>query len=468
MGVNSGGLRCKLTSFKKVLNDLRPSVFFVKETKFKDVGKLKFDSYVVFELVRQNRDGGGLALGCDKDLQPVLVREGDDDVEALSVDIILKKLKVRCCIAYGCQENDLVARKEAFWTFLDEEVYEADHLGNGFILQFDGNLWAGPDIIPEDPRAQNKNGRLFQEFLERHPHLKVVNSLPLCQGLITRSRLRDGVLEESVLDFFIICHRILPFVEKMIIDDKKEHILTNYQAVRSGGKATNTDHYTEYMDVNLEFESEKPKRVELFDFENKESQLTFKRITSETEEFSNCFKGRQSLQVQVKMWQKVLKSHCHQAFNKIRIRKNKMKPVKSSLSKMIDKRNILKREDANALLIQNVEEDIAKEEAEENQNIIIENFKPLADNPEKTNLQQMWKLHAKLWPKNGNAPPTAKKNHKGNLISVPSEIKKLLAKEYKDRLRLRPFRPDLKQMRKRRRKIFKLKMKLAGSRKSSD
>ena len=61
------------------------------------------------------------------------------------------------------------------------------------------------------------------------------------------------------------------------------------------------------------------------------------------------------------MWQKVLKSHCHQAFNKIRIRKNKMKPVKSSLSKLIDKRNRLKREDANAFLIQNVEEDIAKE-----------------------------------------------------------------------------------------------------------
>ena len=154
MCVNSGGLRCKLTSFKKVLNDLRPSVFFVKETKFKDVGKLKFDSYVVFELVRQNRDGGGLALGCDKDLQPVLVREGDDDVEALSVDII----------AYGCQENDLVARKEAFWTFLDEEVYEADHLGNGFILQFDGNLWAGPDIIPEDPRAQIRMEDFFKSF----------------------------------------------------------------------------------------------------------------------------------------------------------------------------------------------------------------------------------------------------------------------------------------------------------------
>ena len=76
------------------------------------------ENYYVFELVRQSRDGGGgLALGCLKDLQPVWVREGDDQVEALSVEINLKCLKIRCCIAYGCQENDLVERKDAFWLF---------------------------------------------------------------------------------------------------------------------------------------------------------------------------------------------------------------------------------------------------------------------------------------------------------------------------------------------------------------
>ena len=43
-------------------------------------------------------------------------------------------------------------------------------------------------------------------------------------------------------------------------------------------------------------------------------------------------------------------------------------------------------------------------------------------------------------------PPTAKKNHKGKLITGPSELKKLLAKEYKERLRSRPARPDMKEM----------------------
>ena len=98
------------------------------------------------------------------------------------------------------------------------------------------------------PRPQNRNGKLFQEFLERHPHLSVVNSLPQCVGLITRSRVCKGVTEESVLDFFVVCNRVLPFVKKMVIDDKKEYILTNYQAARGVGKATNTDHFTEYLD----------------------------------------------------------------------------------------------------------------------------------------------------------------------------------------------------------------------------
>ena len=210
------------------------------------------DNYHIYELVRQSKDGGGgLALGCLQELQPAWVREGDDQVEALSVEIHLKSLKIRCCVAYNCQETDLIERKEAFWAYLDEEVQFADQSESGFVLHFDGNLWAGKNIIPGDPRLQNRNGKMFQNFLERHPHLTVVNSLKLCEGLITRSRLRNGKLEESVLDFFVICNRVFPFLTKMVIDESKCHILTNYQQVRKGGKAIDSDHYTQYMDLDL-------------------------------------------------------------------------------------------------------------------------------------------------------------------------------------------------------------------------
>ena len=110
MGVNSAGLGSKLTTFKKVIQELQPSMFFIQETKFKDYGKLKIDAYVIYELLRKTSGGGGLAIGVIKELNPALVREGDDNIEALSVEITLKNMKIRCCTAYGCQENEKLER----------------------------------------------------------------------------------------------------------------------------------------------------------------------------------------------------------------------------------------------------------------------------------------------------------------------------------------------------------------------
>ena len=67
---------------------------------------------MIFELIRRNKEGGGLALGCEKSLKPAWVREGDDDVEAISVDIFVEGVKIRCCAAYGCQEGDLLEREK--------------------------------------------------------------------------------------------------------------------------------------------------------------------------------------------------------------------------------------------------------------------------------------------------------------------------------------------------------------------
>ena len=460
-----------MKTFKKVLKELRPAVFFVQETKYKDTGKIKIENYDIFELVRKSREGGGLALGCLKELQPAWVREGDDDVEALSVEIIFKNMKIRCCVAYGCQENDTLDRKDAFWTYLDEEVDLAEQNETGFVLQFDGNLWAGSQMIPGDPRPQNKNGKIFQEFLEQHPNLTVVNSLALCEGLLTRTRTREDRVEKSVLDFFVVCNRVLPFLTKMVIDEDKKYILTNYQAVRNGGKASDSDHNTQYIDLDLKLETVKPERIEMFNFKDKEGQIKFKQLTSETSEFSQCFQNNSPLSEQIENWRTVLKSSCRQSFSKIRIKKNKLISVNPKFSKLIDERNALLKDcdnpdDKRKLDKLNIE--IASIEAEENRGKLMENFKYFSDNPEKIDMSKMWKLMKKLWPKHGNNLPTAKRNHKGKLVTGAREIKSLLGKEYRERLRSRPLRPDLLAMGRNKRKIFQLKMKLAERRESPD
>ena len=83
-------------------------------------------------------------------------------------------------------------------------------------------------------------------------------------------------------------------------------------------------------------------------------------------------------------------------------------------------------------------------------------------------MSKMWKLLKKVCPKFENSLPTAKRNHKGKLVSGAQEIKTLLAKEYKERLRTRPVRPDMMYMKNRKKLIFQMKMKLSKCKSSPD
>ena len=70
-------------------------------------------------------------------------------------------------------------------------------------------------------------------------------------NLITRSRTKNGAKELSILDFFVVCDRVLPFVQKMVIDESRKFIFTNYRNVKRGGEAVDSDHLTQIMDLDL-------------------------------------------------------------------------------------------------------------------------------------------------------------------------------------------------------------------------
>ena len=146
------------------------------------------DDYQVFYLSRQETQGGGLALGVNKKLESTLLNEGDDDTEVMSVLVVVGDMPIRVIVGYGVQENATKEKKEKFWDFIEKEVTEAESLEQGIILQMDGNLHAGDELIKNDPNHQNMNGKLFMQFLQRNPSLTVVNSLTIVEGLITRQR----------------------------------------------------------------------------------------------------------------------------------------------------------------------------------------------------------------------------------------------------------------------------------------
>ena len=61
--------------------------------------------------MRKNSSGGGLCTGVLKDLQPVWISQGDDEVECLTVEIWVNSFPIRIVNGYGPQAGDQLERK---------------------------------------------------------------------------------------------------------------------------------------------------------------------------------------------------------------------------------------------------------------------------------------------------------------------------------------------------------------------
>ena len=119
VGLNAAGVTSKIDSFDKVLFDVMPSVWMMQETKRKQYSpqltSQNLNNYQIFELKREKSkldggkglSGGGLAIGVLHDLKPVLVRQGDDDSECLSLQVTVSTQNILCVTGYGPQIGDI-------------------------------------------------------------------------------------------------------------------------------------------------------------------------------------------------------------------------------------------------------------------------------------------------------------------------------------------------------------------------
>ena len=176
------------------------------------------------------------------------------------------------------------------WNYLDDEVLRSDQDGEGCLIMMDANSWLGSSLIHGDPHNQNQNGKLFENFLFRNPNLTVLNADKLCQGKITRCRVVNGKLEKSIIDFIIICEKLLPYFLKMTIDEEKLFSLTNFSSKRKGEKAKTSDHNSQIAEFQLIFKNEKEERKTFFNFGDHDSMKSFKTSTSNTTSFTDYFK----------------------------------------------------------------------------------------------------------------------------------------------------------------------------------
>jgi Txe/YoeB family toxin of Txe-Axe toxin-antitoxin module len=148
----------------------------------------------------------------------------------------------------------------------------------------------------------------------------------------------------------------------------------------------------------------------------------------------------------------------------IRITENKVKEKK--VDELMDERKELKyrinqkNEDLEEELKQ-TEKLIANECAEENRQKVIDSFQTLAGNSDLVNTNGMWNIKKKVFPKISQAKPTGKKNSAGQIITSPEGLKNMYLETYKHRLRHRPIKEDLEEIKTLKVNLFYLRLNLA-------
>ena len=277
-------------------------------------------------------------------------------------------------------------------------------------------------------------------------------------------------MERSILDVFVTCQQILPFISKMVIDEQCEHALTNFSTMKNLGRVIESDHNVEVLEVNLVYSDVKKERIKIFDFKNKESQNAFKILTSQTTEFSSCFDNKMKFEDQALKWRKVLDNHFQKAFKKIRISSKVKKKKKSEITELMDKRSKLKKkieltEDEEEEML-SLEKLIANKCEEKNLRKVVDNFGEMEGEVGVLNHQGVWKNQRKLFPKIKPNLPVAKKNLKKQLITNADELKELYLNTFKYRLRHIPAQPGYEENIDLQEELFRLRLELAKDQKS--
>ena len=171
----------------------------------------------------------------------------------------------------------------------------------------------------------------------------------------------------------------------------------------------------------------------------------------------------EDLNISTKKFIKRLDGFISQAFNKIRLSSRK----NDKIGNLLDRRRALKNklDDESKKELDKVEIELADKCAEENRRKIIDEIKGLECNDGGVNSGRLWKLRKKLCPRSRD-PPTAMLDTLGNLVTSPAIIEELAMKTFQDRLKNKPIKEGLENVKKDKEELCRRRLEKARNSKT--
>ena len=183
----------------------------------------------------------------------------------------------------------------------------------------------------------------------------------------------------------------------------------------------------------------------MYNLKNRDCQLKFKELTSNNDNLSIIFDNEEDLNKATNLFMKKLSKNIKTCFKKVRVSDKPNMEIEELFLKRKQLRN--KTDEESITKLKEIESKLAELCADKNYNKICEEISDIKCDEGGIHSGKLWQLKKKLSPKCRD-PPTAMLDLEGNLVTSAHEIEKLSVEIFKDRLRNRPMKAELSELKK--------------------
>ena len=343
------------------------------------------ENMVVFEAIRSKK-GGGTLCAVHKDLNPKLIEEYNEPFELLVIEVVAGDRDIRVITGYGPQENWEEEKRLPFFRALEEEVIKASNAGKSVIIEMDANSKLGRQFIPGDPHSITPNGKLLALVIERQ-NLIVANGTAKCEGVITRRRVTQNRVEESVIDIVIISKDMEERLDDIEIDEARKHVLTRIRRSKKGIKTKESDHNVIITTFNNKFTIDaREDKEEIYNLKNKDNQRKFKLYTSNTKMLSSVLDSKDNINILTNRLIKKINGCIAVNFKKIRVNSSN----KGAEHKLYNKLSKMKEQGESESKMEEVKKEIAHLQEEKYKKVMEELAK--TKDGDKLDPHKFWKI----------------------------------------------------------------------------
>ena len=252
-------------------------------------------------------------------------------------------------------------------------------------------------------------------------------------------------------------------IEEILIDEKREHVLTSITRGKKGVKRSESDHNTIFTKLKFKWNRKvREKRVELFNLKNKACQEAFKEATTgaiNNNFLSSVFDEEGNIDLLAEKFLKRLNKVIYQCFKKVRIKEKVDKTKEDLFKRWKDLKN--KNDAKSKTELEAIERELADKYAADNFRNISEKTRNIDAEDGGMNSGSLWNLKRELFPKN-REPLTAMKDPKtGNLLTTHDKINEAAVNVYKERLKNREMKKTLQHIREAKEKLCEKVLRIA-------